>query len=97
PPTLTFPLKGGGEKPAADCSQPWSRDRTLSGVRGRRVTTASGFTKRTARSTAEEIAAGTGSVPLSPAPLKPSGLASVLAVSTGYSSGATTSGTPGTE
>src|SRR5882724_9626917 len=46
-----------------------------SDVIGRRSITASGLRLRRASSTAFEIAAGAGIVPLSPAPLNPSGLA----------------------
>src|SRR5438270_9931233 len=48
-----------------------------SDVIGRRSTTASGLRLRSASSTAFEMAAGAGIVPLSPAPLNPSGFASV--------------------
>src|SRR5438477_11088853 len=61
-----------------------------SDVMGRRSTTASGLRLRSASSTAFEIAAGAGIVPLSPAPLKPSGFASV-GVDMWTSSGSSTS------
>src|SRR5207245_4031248 len=89
PPELT----GGGGTVARGSVDRGQRPRIStmrSDVIGSRSTTASARRLRSASSTALAIAAGTGMVPLSPAPLNPSGFASVgVTICTKTGAGAT--------